>query len=51
MITVREMSGKCQGILTKPVAMKRNPVWARITKFAPNVHPGIPLAGIENEGH
>ena len=26
-------------------------IWARITKFAPNMHPGILLSGIENRGH
>ena len=26
-------------------------IWGRITKFAPNMHPGILLAGIENGGH
>ena len=26
-------------------------IWARITKFAPNMHPGILSAGIENGGH
>ena len=26
-------------------------IWARITKFAPNMHPGILLVGIENGGH
>ena len=26
-------------------------IWARITKFAPNMHPGILSAGIENRSH
>ena len=26
-------------------------IWARITKFAPNMHLEILLAGVENEGH
>ena len=26
-------------------------IWARITKFAPNMHPGILSVGIENGGH
>ena len=26
-------------------------MWARIAKFAPNMHPGIASAGIENGGH
>ena len=26
-------------------------VWARFNKFAPNIHPGMLLAGIENGGH
>ena len=28
-----------------------SPIWARITKFAPNMHPGIRLVGIGNGGH
>ena len=30
---------------------KSSQIWARITKFAPNMHPGILWAGIENRGH
>ena len=26
-------------------------VWARIAKFAPNMHPGIPSTGVVNGGH
>ena len=26
-------------------------IWARITKFAPNMHPGILSASIEHQGH
>ena len=30
---------------------KSSQIWARITKFAPNMHPVILWAGIENRGH
>ena len=41
------------GILGKSACPHDNSsqIWARITKFAPNVHPGILSAVIENWGH
>ena len=36
---------------TLPCTHDNSQIWAGITKFAPNMHHGIQLVGIENRGH